>query len=218
MELVRAYNMLSAEHAVSNIALRRIKISRIRDVNDPFELQAINVANKKEFRGALKGWKDELHESKGLLCFSKSWQNPVLWSHYGARHSGMCLGFDIAPAFVKPIAYLPDRIIAAVENDTGFTPEEELVEQLLFTKFKHWSYEEELRAYVQLDKDESEGGLYFMPFGSTLQLREVILGASCPIPVARIRELVAGFSPTVYVKKARLAFRSFKVVEDQSSR
>ena len=32
---------------------------------------------------------------RAILCFSRNWDNLLLWSHYGDRHMGVCLGFDI---------------------------------------------------------------------------------------------------------------------------
>jgi hypothetical protein len=55
--------------------------------------------------------------------------------------------------------------------------------------------------------------MYFYDFSKDLQLREVILGPRCELPISRIRSLVAGFTPAVEVLKARIAFSSFRVVK-----
>ena len=34
--------------------------------------------------------------TRAILCFSRNWDNLLLWSHYGDSHTGVCLGFDIA--------------------------------------------------------------------------------------------------------------------------
>ncbi|NDP48093.1 MAG: DUF2971 domain-containing protein [Sulfuriferula multivorans] len=91
---MRLYHLTTAEYAISNIGLRRLKIARFGDLNDPFELLAAELEDK-DFRKAVKSWKNEFHNTKGLLCFSESWHNPVLWSHYADKHRGVCLGFDI---------------------------------------------------------------------------------------------------------------------------
>src|ERR1044071_6999084 len=89
-----AYHLTSAEHAISDLALGRLKVARFAEVNDPFELFALNC-NKKQVRKALNSFR-EMHDAKlGLLSFSEEWKNPVLWSHYADRHRGICLGFDM---------------------------------------------------------------------------------------------------------------------------
>lgn len=217
---MRAYHLLPAEFALSDVALQRLKISRLNDLNDPFELQALNLGNRKDVRRALAGWKSDLSEMHGLLCFSKNWHNPVLWSHYAARHKGICLGFDLEDGLSKDVKYASERLIKEIVHDTiDLAVDESLVQDLLYTKFEHWKYEEETRVFVELDSKTIESGCYFYPFGDQLRLREVILGPLCEIPIAQVRALVKNLYKTpVYVMKARLAFKWFKVVEDERFR
>ena len=59
-----------------------------------------------------------------------------------------------------------------------------------------------------------EAGNFFYDFSEEFQLREVILGPRCELPIVRVRQLVANFDPAVAVVKARIAFGSFDVVEN----
>jgi len=45
-------------------------------------------------REFLRWTKERLIGKLGLLCFSRNWHNPVLWSHYADKHRGICPGFD----------------------------------------------------------------------------------------------------------------------------
>ncbi len=45
---------------------------------------------------------------------------------------------------------------------------------ILFTKFDHWAYEDEIRTCAQLD--EQEDGLYYRDFDESLRLVQVIAG------------------------------------------
>ena len=94
---------------MSDISLRRIRISRVRDLNDPFELLAVR-ADSKEIRKGLRNWIDEFNRNNGLLCFSKRWNSPVLWSHYASKHRGMCLGFDVSDELLQDVEYTKDRL------------------------------------------------------------------------------------------------------------
>jgi hypothetical protein len=44
---MRVFYLTGAQFALSNLALRRVKISRFEDLNDPFELLGINPESGK---------------------------------------------------------------------------------------------------------------------------------------------------------------------------
>ncbi len=214
---MRVYHLLSAENGLSDIALKRIKIARLAEVNDPFELLAVNVGGQKQARAALREWKTATNEKRGLLSFSKSWHNPVLWSHYGDKHHGICLGFDVPHDILQDTNYAPERILAKFIDGIPPTFDAMLLAALLSTKYEHWRYEEETRIWVNLEKRAAERGLYFYPFSDDLQLREVILGPLCEYPIEQVRHLVQSLYESVVVIRARLAFKFFKVVPDERS-
>lgn len=214
---MRVYNLLPAEYAISSIALRRIKISRYGELNDPFELMAGHVADQ-AFRKALKQLKVQFHNEKGVICFSRSWKNPVLWSHYGDRHRGVALGFDIQDEYANVINYSAERLppqFVDGKPDRGL--DENFVGRMIHTKYQHWAYEEEVRLHVSLDEGTKEGSLFFYDFGPSLTLREVILGHECTVSITKVRELVGKSYDGVAVTKARLAFQTFSVVTDMRS-
>jgi hypothetical protein len=72
-----------------------LKLSRIYDLNDPFELTPFDLTDA-GIREAFLKTRDEVGEERGLLCFSSGWSDPVIWAHYSDRHRGLCLGFEIA--------------------------------------------------------------------------------------------------------------------------
>ena len=214
---MRVYHLLSAESGLSDIALRRIRISRFADLNDPFELLAAHLGEK-PFRVAVRNWRTEMNATHGLLCFSKNWESPVLWSHYAAKHRGMCLGFEVQDDLAQEVQYIKDRLpIRFKPNDVTKRLDESFVRELLASKYEHWKYEEEVRVFLSLDPSTVESGSYFYPFSDRLQLIEVILGPLCELPVTEVRELVRGTYGRVSVAKARLAFKWFKVVYDERS-
>ena len=43
---MRVYYLTPSQYALSSIALRRLKVARYNDLNDPFELLAVDVASK----------------------------------------------------------------------------------------------------------------------------------------------------------------------------
>lgn len=215
---MRVYHFLNETYAVADIALRRLKVSRFNSLNDPFELLAADL-RVPWHRTAFQGFKNELNETKGMISFSKSWWAPLLWGHYADRHYGMALGFDIPDEFLSKVIYTKERAKVEFDEQTrkvvnGYT----VTDKLIRTKFSDWHYEEEYRMFIALNDATKEGGFHFVDFSDDLVLREVIVGLNCSLPIPRVKQLLNGDLNNVRVKKAGLALRKFKVIEDRSAR
>ena len=206
------YYFTGALFALSNLALRRIKIARYEDLNDPFELETVDVDDEVH-RLALRETKKELNKNNGLICFSKSWSNPVLWGHYAEKYTGMCLGFDVTDKLLMPAIYKTRPPKMEIDPGTGKLTEKSM-KRLLRTKFSDWKYEDEMRFFVELDHSTVESGKYFSPFSRDLVLREVILGPRCELPLESVRNIVADFEPPVDVLRSIIATDRFEVVKE----
>ena len=64
--LIRVYHLTSADFAINDIALRRLKIARILDLNDPFELMAFSFRDKR-IRKVIRNFKDAYDTDTGLI-------------------------------------------------------------------------------------------------------------------------------------------------------
>ena len=117
---MRVYHFIPAEFALQNMQKRRMKIAQINDLNDPFELIAANNSDR-DHRKILSGWRKTVEKKWGVLCFSKTWRNPVLWSHYADKHKGMCLGFEVAEEHLMHVKYTKKRLSINLEalHDQG---------------------------------------------------------------------------------------------------
>ncbi len=209
---VRAYHLTSAEHGISSISLRRLKVARFSELNDPFELMALNF-HRREIRQLVTRFKDSHNSKTGLLCFSANWTNPVLWSHYATKHEGICLGFDLRREKVREVLYEDKRLPPELNDEDPLSIPKTLQDRLLLTKSRHYQYEEEFRVFVELSGAKREQGLYFCPFDQDLRLVEVILGPrNGSLPA--IRKITHATNPGAVVFRTRLAFRSFDVVGD----
>jgi hypothetical protein len=207
----RLYHLTSAEYAISNVVFGRLKIARFATLNDPFELLA-RTALRSSIRDELRQNKRSLNQDRGLLCFIEDWTDPVLWTHYGAQHRGICLGFDVKEDLAKKITYQNNRLS---DVEARGKTEDEILDLLVYTKFESWKYEKEWRVLLSLAKAAREGDLYFSRFGSDLRLREVILGAECAMSHPEVRKLVSTHHPSANTIRARLAFRTFSIVPDE---
>jgi len=72
---------------------------------------------------------------------------------------------------------------------------------------------------VSLEDKISEYGSYFEELSERIILKEVILGYRCEVPIEQVRELInKTYNNKIFVKKIRLAFTDFKVVQDRNFR
>lgn len=213
---MRAYHFVPERFGLEDISLRRLKIARMADLNDPFEARAIAMGNRAR-RRSFEKYVTELSRNRGLLCFSRDWRNPVQWSHYADRHRGICLGFDIADDSVTAVSYRRDRY-PADELDVLGGIDSPMAEakffQMLNTKFQHWEYENEVRMFMSLTNPDSRG-LFFAEFSPNIGLAEVIIGHRCEVKRSVIEQLLGDWRDAVTIKKARLAFESYEVVEQK---
>lgn len=206
---VRLYRLMNEKWALKALEERRLKIGRIHELNDPFELLGLNLRTK-DLRVAMKNTKDRLDDMYGLLCFSKWWSNPVLWSHYADAHRGICLGFDVNDA--HPITYDAERVVP--DDDWLMRDESFKIEQMktiIYTKFAHWHYEKEMRVICALEEKDPKSIHYFKEFGPGLKLKEVIVGPNSLLSRKRVCDAVGDLAGLTLIK-ARLAFKSFAVV------
>ena len=210
------YHFLNKKYGLENLKLRRLKISRMSDLNDPFEFMGVSISERTQ----RLGWQrtiDELDKDRGLLCFSSNWHNPVMWSHYADRHGGVCLGLEIPDENLTKVSYVRDRLkVSASQLGVSDSDDEKLALALLSTKFAHWKYESEYRSFLALA--EPEGDKYFTYFSEVLQLREVIVGALSTISRKEVTDALGDQGAGILRFKARLAFKSFDVVRNENSR
>lgn len=196
----------------------RFKLATLPELNDPFEFLGGSLGERTSRLVA-----NTLHRhwsrSIGLLCTSTTWQSPVMWAHYGDRHRGVCLGFDISEDVdVHEVVYEPTRLKGLFENfinEGAITADQ--VMQILTTKYSEWSYEREKRVFARLDQREADG-LYYLDFSPHFKLRQVIVGAKCNAPLCDFAALVRKDDSDVEIFKARPAFGSFQIVRQKNVR
>jgi len=210
---MRLYYFVSANYGIENIIKRRLKVARMNDLNDPFEFMCVDMSDH-EIRRAFNKTLSDLSETKGVLCFSKAWDNPVLWSHYADKHKGICLGIEVPDKFAITVNYEPKRLQVDIRKD--FKDGEigqEMMLRVLATKFEGWKYEDEVRVFVNLEESDGTTGLYYKDFGKDLLLKEVIIGPKCHFNVSDLKNILTKYKEEVKIIPSRLAFRSYKVIE-----
>ena len=175
----RVYKFTSAQYGISNLKDKRLKLSTIDELNDPFDLCPLDTTDP-AISNAVDGIISHFRKTAAILCFSRNWDNLLLWSHYGASHTGICLGFDIHEGdpganYDTNVLYQPNVLQIRRLEDVNI----DLANRLLRTKHESWSYEQEVRMFVQLNDPPDAKGLNWIEFGPQLVLKEVIIGAQC---------------------------------------
>lgn len=213
---MRLYYMTAERFALLILRERRLKISTIRELNDPFELLGASLGEK-DMRHAMKILHEHWSRELGMICLTDDWQSPVMWAHYADKHYGVCLGFDVSgpPGLINQVHYVPDRLRDLLDQKESLMGiDEGIIRKILTTKFRDWAYEREYRLFAEL-KDRDPNGLYYLEFGPAIVLREVIIGSRCSLDVNAIGGEIKDPPQSVEVFKVRPAFDSFRIVRQQ---
>lgn len=215
MVSMRLYHFMYKKYALKSIKERRLKISMIDDLNDPFEALTFKLPSR-QLRDKFEKDRADFANKYGLLCFSKKWSNALMWSHYSDRHRGICLGFEVGGDNLFEIEYTAHRVMHKLSRfklGTG----DSTIRKCLQTKYASWSYEQEVRRIEPLDnKEQDANGLRYTRFDDKLQLAEVIIGPRLQNSRAEIQAALAGMSENIEVTNSRLAFTSFHVVRQNN--
>lgn len=112
---------------------------------------------------------------KGVLCLSKKFNSPLMWSHYANQHKGLCIEYDMKDVKneqVHEVIYGGSREILTSEivewldepgNDTR------IKQVCLLTKSGEWRYESEWRMFSSIGLGDS------LP-----PIKSIIFGYKCP--------------------------------------
>src|SRR5438045_3566974 len=146
------YRYFCVEHAVSCIEEHRLKVGRLAELNDPYDCfpRVLNLpSDAKGFDlGFLQGMLTTWGNKFGIICYSATVNDPVLWSHYSTGHRGIALGFDVPEDVVVKVIYSDERpVLDFASFDDISTPDEAVLftkavmAQVFSVKAKSWSYE-----------------------------------------------------------------------------
>lgn len=112
---------------------------------------------------------------KGIFSLAERANCPLMWSHYGDQHKGVCIGYSMpvrAAGDLHKISYGGSRLIAASAVAAVLDGDEEARHQLdnavLTKKVIDWRYEREWRL-------SGPRG----PHDSPLEMEEVVFGMRC---------------------------------------
>jgi len=122
---------------------------------------AIIPTTNKEIRAALV---DNLASRIGVICFSHSENQPLMWAHYADSHRGAMIVFDPKSASLtrkaKPrgrMGFLSDVNYCATRPTINYQTltDIDLFQTYTLTKSEEWAYEKECRLVLELAEADS---------------------------------------------------------------
>lgn len=210
------YHYLNRKFGLEDIRKRRLKIARLDNLNDPFDHRAIELRDR-ETRRAMDNTIRDMAKTHGLICLSKTYQSPVMWSHYADRHRGICLGFEIGVNVpTTDIKYIAKRIRGELAGSlTSHSKKLELIMAAIYSKHSEWRYEKEVRIPIELSPENRNAQHAFEPFSDRIKLRRVIVGYHADISRREVDDALGELKPGVETFKVRPAFGSFKMTRNR---
>lgn len=222
------YRYLDAVAALKTIESRLLRISRLRDLNDPFESRMGITGIIPEGESKVNAWLDSIREQQhnmfGILCFSDTSHESVLWSHYADKHRGVALEakFDFNPDRVIQMRYPTERptidakIYVKLQHDKAEFERYllSLLNLLIRRKSPGWAYEREYRVFFDIQNYKDlimSDGHYFKRIPDNF-LTRVILGWRCPLEEQHIiKALEASGLTSTKVVRAKMSLATYKV-------
>lgn len=219
------YHFISSKFALKALRDRRLKIVRLNELNDLHELCAADLFDRDSNR-ALEVFKNSMNAQYGIICFSATYHDPVLWSHYADNHRGIALVFDIPDHKAITINYQPEQYQEIINATINWDDcKVSSLSKLIATKFSSWHYEQEVRMICDLNDhfcqiDSKGNKAYFESlslesFGKdALKLVGLIRGARCDLkPMDIAGELLA--ADTLTIQDARIDPAIFQVISSK---
>lgn len=218
MNCTKLYRYLPDEAAIKTIETRRFRVSRLTDLNDPFEwrfgVEGCPPEFREIFEKAIEGFVELASQYQGIISFSKEVTDPILWSHYANHHRGIAFEVDSSRVpnlhkvdYDKPRIVLPfQRFMQMPELD-----QLELIKNFFKQKSGSWRYEQEYRWVIHLEKCVPSGGRFDwnIPDGF---ITRVIIGFRSSVSEQYVRRaLDLNDLQNIQVAKARMSQNTYKI-------
>jgi hypothetical protein len=209
------YKYVSPDTGLKYLESWKLRCSLPRDLNDPFEislrvrvpglgggpkgavspqvqaiqsLMADTVAGVQDMQDALARM---TVEGIGILCFTRSPGNLLMWAHYAGSHAGLLLEFDeTQPCFNRridtharaAICGTLGKVVYSARRPSITTLDTEGLRLSAYTKSLEWGYEEEVRLLWPTrlaDAYADESGKVALLEVPASALRSVTFGCYC---------------------------------------
>ena len=156
------YHFLTTQNAINDIERKMIRVSTLDTLNDPFELMPyLRYGEKGKIRRYMEVRK-QISDLYGLLCFSRTWEEPLLWSNYADKHKGIAIGFEIDRPNIFNVEYDSNPIRKQFDLTNDIKTNKNLFLELAKIKYINWQYEKESRILIRLNDCTKINNHYFI--------------------------------------------------------
>lgn len=146
---MRAYKFRSAsqiEFVFDILLKRRLYCADWRRLNDPMEGMFASVHREAErpyVQQVVMGIRDAKRRYK-VASLAGTFDCHLLWAHYAGGFDGVAIELDLPDndPMVRPVLYR--GVFSSVDID-NLNTEDEAAQAVLFSKYREWSYEQEIR-------------------------------------------------------------------------
>jgi len=216
------YHFVEQRHVLESVVRNRLKLSTVNALNDPYEMMP-DFPDDNGLRPPFCYVREKMRDilkNTGMLCMTATVNSPALWAHYGDKHKGVALGFLFSKEQMTglfKVEYSDTRVVIRPEDDLNIqSVREPILERLIRTKARCWSYEQEYRWVFPLQDSRvmmDESGLFYRRFPE--ELKRIILGVDCDVPEGTIRKALdsLGFAD-IGITRAKLSESGVDVLVD----
>lgn len=184
-----------------------------------------------------------LHQSdKGILSLAKRYNCPLMWSHYGNQHGGLCIGYSVpveCRSNIHRVIYGGNRKVSAkavAQMVSGDADARVAVDEaVLLRKAQDWRYEKEWRLLGPRGERDSPLELVEIIFGMRCDqtvihtVASALEGRARPVKLYQMQEVAGTFGlkrakvdldelSVYYPRRALSAGEGFEAIEDEPSK
>ncbi|MFD2543716.1 DUF2971 domain-containing protein [Lacinutrix gracilariae] len=152
-------NIANAFAEIQEKYSRQKRREMAKKLNDPNTLSKLLKSKKKDYK---------------LSCFSKIYNEVLMWSHYANKHNGICVGFDFPHLYPEKFILCPVKYLNEIKLLDGETNTNRILLYWLTTKSERWIYEQEIRAIAQSKNNEDSE---FINYDKD-RIKEIIFGCN----------------------------------------
>src|SRR5215471_7809223 len=114
------YRYLNEQFGLLALQQQKWKIGRLFELNDPLDCQpTLTRADESKLISVSEDpYFVEIYDSIGIICYSASINDPVVWSHYADSHRGVAFGFKFPIGELFKVHYPADDSRAELQYET----------------------------------------------------------------------------------------------------
>jgi hypothetical protein len=217
------YRYLRDEAAIKTIEARAFRVSRLTELNDPFEWRIGFEGYPPELEEVLEkqmdGFVEMVGQNMGIICFSKTIKDPILWSQYTNVHRGIAFKVNVSidsqlVSDLHDVDYDKPPIVIPFQRYSQMSISElgELIKNLHKQKSESWRYEQECRFVIDLKTCKPSGGSFLWDKMPPAFITHAIIGFRSSVSELYLRRALDlnGFQHT-QILKAKRSLKTYEI-------